>query len=582
MHFQRRAMSSEGIKRIMNKEKSERNGSIPAIIILVVAGCVGGGYFIFSSAVIGIVLTLLFIGEILKDGKYCFAGDMNMLSLTVMAGMYLGTAIWAIDQGMAVMGFVKFFPVLLWAVYICGHLELKEKLIQTLPYLGSLMTLFSILMMQFKVFKSWVTVAGRLAGFFQYPNTYAVFMLVCFLVAIWNFERDNIDYWNIFHIVMAVTGIVLSGSRTVYVLFALTAVFLVIRKKEFRKLAVIAVGAGVIIILINLLTGNGNIVQRIMTISTSESTLLGRLLYWKDAGKLIVKHPFGMGYYGYYYLEQEIQTGVYSVANVHNELIQLILDIGIVPAVIVFGNLIRCILKCERGSRDQIILILLLLHSLFDYDFQFMIIWMVMVLFLDFHNLKEVKIPVLTRVVIVLTGIGVVILSCMVGSSDIMYIQGNSKQALKLYSGNMQARINQLSEAKDASEMKKSAENILKRNEHIAVAYSALASAAFSDGDTNSFIKYKLTAIELAPYQYDEYTDYLNTLLYCADQYLTDDDLQSARTCVLRAAQIPELLDKVDKKTSDISWKIKDTPQVTLSHKNLALIEEYKEKVNQE
>ena len=146
----------------------------------------------------------------------------------------------------------------------------------------------------------------------------------------------------------------------------------------------------------------------------------------------------------------------------------------------------------------------------------------------------------------------------------------------------MQARINQLSEAKDASEMKKSAENILKRNEHIAVAYSALASAAFSDGDTNSFIKYKLTAIELAPYQYDEYTDYLNTLLYCADQYLTDDDLQSARTCVLRAAQIPELLDKVDKKTSDISWKIKDTPQVTLSHKNLALIEEYKEKVNQE
>ena len=74
----------------MNKRKSGRNGSIPAIIILVVAGCIGGGYFIFSSAVIGIALTLLFIGGILKDGKYCFAGDMNMLSLTVMVGMYLG------------------------------------------------------------------------------------------------------------------------------------------------------------------------------------------------------------------------------------------------------------------------------------------------------------------------------------------------------------------------------------------------------------------------------------------------------------------------------------------------------------
>ncbi len=563
------------------REKMNNVWIILSLITMSVTGCLGGGYFVFVSGALVIVLMAVLLIEIYRTKQYTLALDLNMLSVTVVTVLYLCVAFWAVDSGMALMGFVKFLPVLLWALYICRHLEIREQLIHALPYIGSLMTLFSFLMMQFEVFKEWVTVAGRLAGFFQYPNTYAVFMLVCMVIAVDEFSYKRPEIWNVFNIVAAVAGIFLSGSRMVYVLFVLTLLLLLIRKKELRKILLIVVGIGAVIIALDAMIGKGAILQRIMTISAGQSTLLGRFLYWKDAMGIIISHPFGSGYYGYYYLQQEVQTGVYSVVNAHNELIQLALDLGIFPAVLVFGNFVRAIIKSEKGGRNQLVLIIILLHSLFDYDLQFMMIWMVVILFLDFHNIKEGKIPVFTRTCAVIAGVAVMVLAVFVGGSDAAYMKGDTELALKLYSGNMQARITKLSKAKDAAKMRKQAEKILERNEHVAVAYSALARAAFADGEVQEFMKDKLTAIKLAPYQYDEYVDYLDTLLYCADEYLNAEDVESARTCVLRAAQIPELLKEVEKNTSDLGWKIKDLPKVRLSHENLSRIEEYQIKINQ-
>ena len=561
------------------KEKSNIY-SIVAIVMVAAVSCIGGGYFVFASAVLSVVLMCILLTGIWRSGQYRIAMDWNMLSLVVVSIGYLCVSIWAVDQGMAFTGFIKFLPVMLFGLYMCRYVNNREWIIQILPYIGSLMTLFSIIMMQFKAFRGWVTVAGRLSGFFQYPNTYAVFMLICMVLAIYEFDIKKTDIWNIFNIVAAVAGILLSGSRMVYLLFILTIVLLVIHKKEIRKMAIGIMGVGVLVILAETLFGSGNIMHRIMTITTSSSTLLGRILYWKDAVGIVLKHPFGTGYYGYYYLQQEVQTGVYSVVNAHNELLQLMLDIGVIPALIIYGNLIRLIVKSEN-TRNRIILLILVMHSLFDYDLQFAVMWMVLILFMDFKNMKEGRIPIFSKVCVTVAGIVAAICTVFIGSSDAVYMQGNSKLALKLYEGNMQARISVLSDTKGAIKLKKQAENILERNSHVSVAYSALALSAFSDGDIESYIKYKLTAIKMAPYQYDEYVDYLDTLLYCADEYLDSDDKESARTCVLRAAQVPELLKEAEEKTSSLGWKIHDIPQVRLSHSESNRIEEYQNKINQ-
>ena len=68
------------------------------------------------------------------------------------------------------------------------------------------------------------------------------------------------------------------------------------------------------------ITGNQDTIGRFLTISLESSTLMGRLLYYRDVLPVILKHPFGLGYMGYYYAQGGFQTGVYATKFVHNEL----------------------------------------------------------------------------------------------------------------------------------------------------------------------------------------------------------------------------------------------------------------------
>ena len=78
-------------------------------------------------------------------------------------------------------------------------------------------------------------------------------------------------------------------------------------------------------------------------LSLNESTFIGRIIYFKYGLRLIAKNPFGLGYLGFYYTEQFNQTAVYSVRYIHNELLQLLLDIGWLPAAFFAAALIAAL-----------------------------------------------------------------------------------------------------------------------------------------------------------------------------------------------------------------------------------------------
>ena len=227
-------------------------------------------------------------------------------------------------------------------------------------------------------------------GFFQYPNTYAIFMLVCMITAFHQIDWKHLDWFLVVHVIAGIAGIYLSGSRTVFIILALYLFFLIFQKKESRKIMLIGVGAGGIGILALALLGIGaELLERFGNISFGASTLLGRFLYYIDALPVILKHPFGLGYYGYYSIQQEIQTGVYSVLNVHNELLQFMLDIGIIPTLLFYGYVGKIIFDKRTSNRDRQILLVLFAHSLLDYDFQFLAMMFVVVLFLPSGNSRE-------------------------------------------------------------------------------------------------------------------------------------------------------------------------------------------------
>jgi len=465
-------------------------------IILIVSGIAGGGYFCCVSAVLSIVLMIMAVCLVIRSGEILISFDWNFAAIVTLTLGYFLAGLWAVDSGMSLIGGIKFLPVLIYFFVMCQMLEQRERLIQSLPVMGSLMTVFSFALMQFPAFSEYVSVAGRLAGFFQYPNTYALFMLVCLLVSVYRMSIKKTDWMIAIHILIALTGIYLSGSRTVMVMTIVVFFMLLILKKELRKYSILCVGGFVILAAVLAFGGYGKgIYDRLLSMGGNASTFWGRLLYDRDAIKMIVTHPLGMGYYGYYFVQQEMQKGVYSVVSVHNEFLQIMLDIGIVPAVLMYGAVIRSLLSENTSERDKVILAVMLLHSLFDYDFQFLMMCFVLLLFLDIRNVKKIRISILTKIAAGLSMIVIAVLSVIAGVSDCFYIKGEPEQAIRFYGGNTMAKIELLNMSEGPEEMEKRADSILEGNSHVSVAYSAKARAAFSHGDVEAFIRYKLTAI---------------------------------------------------------------------------------------
>lgn len=550
------------------------------IAALVISSTIGGGYFCCVSAVMSVILLAVIVYIFVHSSILFLYFDINLIAITCLTAGYFLTSLWAIDSWMAFMGGIKFLPVCLFFLILCQIPAQKELLIQLLPLFGSLMTLISFVMMQFFVFQDYVSVAGRLSGFFQYPNTYALFMLVCMLISTYSINPQKTIWISICHTAIALVGIYLSGSRTVIVLTAFALLFISILKKRLRPYSLLGLGLFIIVIAVLFFYGyESGIAARLISTAKNASTFWGRLLYFKDALKLIMAHPFGMGYYGYYFIQSEIQTGVYSVVNVHNEFLQIILDIGILPAFLIYGAILHSLTSKNISERNRLILLIITLHSLFDYDFQFLTIFFILLLFLELENERKIRISVSTKVLAVISLLASIWACTTIGLSDFFFIKGNFQKSVHFYSKNTMAKIELLKKASNAEEMEKLADSILETNKHVAIANSAKARAAFSDGNVENFIKYKLLAIQQAPYQYEEYTDYLDCLTHCVNLYLQTNDLHSAEYCIEQAEKIPQMLENLEVKTSSLGWQIKDQPKVRLSQEDLDRISEMQLKI---
>lgn len=376
-------------------------------------------------------------------------------------------------------------------------------------------------------------------------------------------------------VTVAVFGIYMSGSRTTFLLLSGILFLYIIRIRKVRKIILPLALLLLILVAILGITGiTGNLLGRLFDISLGSSTLLGRLLYAQDALKLIVRHPFGCGYYGYYFLQTEVQTGVYSVANVHNELLQMMLDIGMIPALLFYGMMLVTICKKSAPVRNRLAVLVLLLHSLLDYDFQFLSVCFVLILFLDLRNVKEYPVSILTRVISATGFIAAASGAVCIGLSDFLMMEGQYEKAVQVYNGNTLAKTYLLTELEEIEELNKLAILITENNQHVPLAYHAMAQSALAKGKVPDYIKYKERAIELAPYDFDAYTGYLDALSYCFRLYMENGEKESANTCLQKAEAVPELLEQLKKRTSWLGWHIDDTPRVTLPGEYQEMIEE--------
>lgn len=330
---------------ICSIERKSKNVKFAEIILTVCLFLVGT-FHEYISCFVSLIMISWLAYKIFTNKELNFSLNTLSLSIILMVFFYGVTAFWAVDSGMAVIGFVKFLPVLLYLLILMQYNNISD-IIERIPIVAAFMTLVSSILMQIPFLKDFFSVAGRLSGFFEYPNTFAIFLLVSELIIV---SREKFKVFDYVLIAILLFGIFYSGSRTVFILLIISnAVIFLKSKKSSIKLFIIAIFLLFVIaaVLYTFISKNMDSFTRFLKISINESTFLGRILYFQDALPIILKRPFGLGYMGYYYMQQSIQTGVYSVKYIHNDFLQLFLDIGWIPTLLFIVSVLKSVF-CKK------------------------------------------------------------------------------------------------------------------------------------------------------------------------------------------------------------------------------------------
>ena len=291
-------------------------------------------------------------------------------------------------------------------------------------------------------------------------------------------------------------GLLYSGSRTAFVIAILAniAMLLIAAKKKLPAFLSLAGVAAVAALLIFAFRENP-VIGRFLRFSLTESTFAGRLLYMADALPLLFKYPFGMGYMGYSFVQQSVQTGLYAVTYVHNDFLQLLLDVGWIPALVFFFGLGHWFVRKEVSATKKVMVAAVCLHCFMDFDLQYIGVFL---LLLKLTETKDEKKPITFPT---WTAAPVALCALYLAVALAFSVLGLHNVSVAMYSGNTVSNLKLLEQAKDkVEEANTIADRILKTNKKYYAPYSAKAKYAYSRGDFDKAIEYKQKVFAANPF----------------------------------------------------------------------------------
>lgn len=528
----------------------------------------------FIACLFSSVEALFLIYVYNKNRKILVFDNIYYIFFVFIIFMYLMTTIYAVDKSMAVIGFISYLSVLFFLL-IAMQLSDTERnsLLELIPVSGVVMILISFLSNISGVGKYFFYVNDRMGGFFQYPNTFALFLLIGFIVL---FYKKDLRKKDIVLFLILLMGILLTGSRTVYIMTLFFMIYFCYKNKSFIKIIGLAfLCLGLLIVFLHFLDWGIDIVDRFSSIQFSSSTLLGRFLYYKDGLFAVFRHPFGLGYLGYYFTESQIQTGIYNIRFIHNDFLQMFLDIGFIPGLMFIFIILRSLLQNQISISHKLIILAIVLHCLFDFSLQYKSIFFVLVLLLDFYH-GEAKQLYKNRMIFTKN----VIAACMsgfmlyFGFALSFYYVGLSDITLKFLPFHSESMIEKLSNISDNDEAKIMAQNILKINKNVPMTYDVLAIAKYHDRDYSAMINYKKQSLQLQKYNMKIYDEYIS-MLDIAIRYYETNNLYLYEQYIQELLKIPDLIQNVKDNTSSLAYQIDDRPVFQLSEKSIEIINYY-------
>lgn len=418
--------------------------------------------------------------------------------------------------------------------------------------------------------KMYFWTADRFGGIFQYANTCALFLLIGLELCYYQWRENRVlkwseDWWKR----MAKSGILLmgllmTGSRSVLLLGLAWGILHSFRNRRFRKLflgGVLSVGVlsgG----LYKYMGAGAQNVSRIFTILSSNSTLYGRLLYNIDGAAILARYPMGLGYLGYYYVQQAMQTGVYTIRYIHNDILQIGLDYGVFSLALFAVYMVWQFAGGKQPVWKKELMITILAASLTDFHMQYITIAFIMVLCLDLGERVVVQRPVgrmTARSVSVFLSLFFLYLCipCFAGHL------GKYQTVLQFLPGDTVSLRLAMADAADMETAADWADRILEHNVYIAEAYNVKAYMAAMQGDIAQMMRNEDEVLRLEKYNVDRYRAYDRLLEHLKVECFESGEAESAKQIERKQAEIREQLEALRGETSALAYKLRDIPVFT-------------------
>ncbi len=547
--------------------------------VIVLSICAFGLFYECFAAPVACACGGLLVWKVCKTGTLQLPGNLMGWILFLLPVVGLITLPFAIDKGMAAMGIVKFLPVSLFVLLVQSEgKENRNKILDILPDAAAIITGLTMLSW-FTPLKETFFINGRYSGCFQYANSYAAFLMVCIFLLVFRKPSSRRErYKTTAEAILLMSGIILSGCRAVFFLTIIGMAIgsiLSLRKKDKHILPVVFAALGVIALglVVAVLSGEMYGFARYTQIHLKSSSLMARLLYNIDGVKMLLTHPLGLGAKGFLFYQGSVQTGNYSATYAHNELLQTALDFGIIPAVLAGVGYIKLLVGAKTSQRSRLILLLLGIHVLFDWDFQFPALLMILACLIC-QDSKKISIDnIRKRLVVSVVGVSV-LLSIWMGAASCLEFFQKYEAATNVYPWLTSSQMRVISQSSDSEKKYEAAEQICKQNDYCTIALQCMAEKRAQEGDLDGMVLYAQKAMKSSRYNKEGYEIYIYMLSYAIETANASGDADSTYK-YLRAVQgAQEQIRKVEEETSAYAEYLYDKPEIELDEQYTTYLEQ--------
>lgn len=555
-----------------NKVKKKKIDYID--ILLFVAPFITGLISIWSLALFSVLCICGILYKVVKEKEIVFPTGKNVVFIVIYLLSFLIVELYAVDKGMNILAFFKNISILLF-ILLYAQFENSDKSILDrfkVIQISACATVIYCLMLML-VLESNVFLENRLQGTFYYANSYGLFLLIATVAMFCNEKYSWKDYIMFFILFI---GILLTNSRAIFILTLVGLIVTLFFNKQNFKLKIILIMS--FVLLFASIYAFSEIEKRINTDMVTSSEFITRLLYYKDALKMIKENPFGYGYEGWYYKQAEIQTGVYDTKYVHNSFLQILLDVGIVPTVLLSIMLGMTFFGKRQTYFSRIIMALIFIHSMIDIDFEYIYFILILVLFIEF---KYRKFRMDKSYYFILTILQVLcIWYFMIFVSDACYASKDYEGAIKIIPFHTEAMQEMLYSTNKQELQLKYANEVLIYNKNVSGAYEAIKNDLVSKEKYMDAIEVEEKRLSLNKYTMYNYLLYADLLSNALKYYDEEKDNVNQKIILEKIADIELKIINVLKDTNPLCYKTIHIPNLEIPIELQEFIEKAKEAKN--